>query len=256
MIPAERQKQILKKIMKEETVQVNQLSRKFAVSELTVRRDLEELSRQGLVERKFGGAILVKKETKETEFNQKAKEFSEEKEAIGRASLKFVEDGDTICINSGSTTSEVLKAILLSSKKVTIITNNIAVFSILPSSTHNSTVIFTGGTYRGQSNSVSGSLSTPLLDKVFANKAFIGVDGFSLEQGLTTPIQEEAVTTCKMIEKTIGRVTVVATGNKIGLISNYKTVATDKVDTIITDRKGGEILKTLGDTDLKIIIAN
>ena len=59
-----------------------------------------------------------------------------------------------------------------------------------------------------------------------------------------------------MIEKTIGRVTVVATGNKIGLISNYKTVPTDKVDTIITDSKGGEILKTLGNTDLKIIIAN
>ena len=59
-----------------------------------------------------------------------------------------------------------------------------------------------------------------------------------------------------MIEKTIGRVTVVATGNKIGILSNYKTVDTEKVDEIITDVKGAEILKALGDTDLNIIIAN
>jgi len=256
MIPATRQKQILNIIRKEGTVQVSQLSKKFDVSELTVRRDLDELSKEGLIERKFGGAILVKNETKETKFSQKAKEYSKEKEAIGKASLQLIEDGDTIFINSGSTTREVLYAILTSDKKVTIITNNIAVFSILPHSTKNATVIFTGGLYRALSNSVSGSLSLPLLDKVYANKAFIGVDGFSLSKGLTTPIQEEAITTSKMIEKTIGRVTVVATGNKIGILSNYKTVDTEKVDEIITDVKGAEILKALGDTDLNIIIAN
>jgi len=84
-----------------------------------------------------------------------------------------------------------------------------------------------------------------LVNQVYANKAIIGVDGFSPSAGLTTPILEEAETTRAMIEHTVGTVIVVAAANKIGVVSNFKTVGLDQVDVLVTDEKGGEIVKQM-----------
>ncbi|HQB54926.1 MAG TPA: DeoR/GlpR transcriptional regulator, partial [Sphaerochaeta sp.] len=86
--------------------------------------------------------------------------------------------------------------------------------------------------------------------------AIIGVDGFSVQAGLTTPVLEEAETTRAMIKHTAGTVIVVATANKIGVVSNYKTVSLEDVDVLVTDEKGAELVNQMEiSDDLSIVIA-
>jgi DeoR family fructose operon transcriptional repressor len=173
---------------------------------------------------------------------------------IGEAAAALIEEGDTVFINSGSTTYEVIKA--LRNHRITIVTNNMdaawvanedALFRL----------IFVGGVYRTRSHSVSGGLSQPILNQIYANKSIIGVDGFSLSAGLTTPVIEEAETTRLMIERTVGKVIVVATNNKVGVLSNFGTVDAKEVDVLITDRQGGILLsrQELEEKKIELIIA-
>ena len=84
-----------------------------------------------------------------------------------------------------------------------------------------------------------------------------GVDGFSLSAGLTTPVIEEAETTRRMIDRTVGKIIVVATGNKIGVLSNFSTVAATDIDVLITDDRGDKLLsrEELVDKDIELIVA-
>lgn len=243
-IPASRQQYILNLIKTEGTVTVSQLAEELGVSELTIRRDLDQLEKKGLVERTHGGATARRNLPVEPDYLQKASEFPKEKEVIGQTVAAMVEEGDTLYINSGSTTFEVIRAVVVLQKKVTIVTNNIDAIWLCKESEH-IRLILAGGVYRSRSHSVSGSLSSFLVNQVYANKAIIGVDGFSPSAGLTTPILEEAETTRAMIEHTVGTVIVVAAANKIGVVSNFKTVGLDQVDVLVTDEKGGEIVKQM-----------
>jgi len=244
IIPASRQQYILSLIKTEGTVTVSQLAEELGVSELTIRRDLDQLEKKGLVERTHGGATARRNLPVEPDYLQKASEYPKEKEAIGQAVAAMVEEGDTLYINSGSTTFEVIRSVVALQKKVTIVTNNIDAIWLCKESEH-IRLILAGGVYRSRSHSVSGSLSSILVNQVYANKAIIGVDGFSPSAGLTTPTLEEAETTRAMIEHTVGTVIVVAAANKIGVVSNFKTVGLDQVDVLVTDEKGGEIVKQM-----------
>ncbi len=254
-IPAGRQQYILTLIKTQGTVTVSQLADELGVSELTIRRDLDQLQKKGMVERTHGGATVRRNLPVEPDYLQKASEFPKEKEAIGMVVAAMVEEGDTLYINSGSTTFEVIRAVAALGKKVTIVTNNIDAVWLCKESEH-IRLILAGGVYRSRSHSVSGSLSSLLFNQINANKAIIGVDGFSPSAGLTTPILEEAETTRSMIEHTVGMVIVVAASNKIGVVSNFKTVGLDQVDVLVTDERGGEIVKQMEiPEDLAIQIA-
>jgi len=236
-IPAGRQQYILSLVKTQGSVNVGSLAEQLGVSELTIRRDLDQLATKGLVERTHGGATMRRNLPVEPDYLQKASEYPKEKEAIGKAVAELVEEGDTLYINSGSTTFEVIRAVVALQKKVTIVTNK-------------------GGVYRSRSHSVSGSLASMLISQINANKAIIGVDGFSPSAGLTTPILEEADTTRAMIEHTVGTVIVVASSNKIGVVSNFKTVSLDQVDALVTDEMGADLVKQMEiPEDLQIIVA-
>lgn len=251
LIPVQRQKEIINILQTEETAQVGDLARRLGVSELTIRRDLEGLSRRGLVERSFGGASLLRKLFREPDYDTKARQAAEEKRQIALIAASLVEEGETVCVNSGSTTFEVLRALLRTGRRLTIVTNNAGVFSLLDGGSA-AKVVFTGGVYRSVSRSVSGAMSLPVLDGIYATKAFIGVDGFSLERGLTTPVEEEAITTRAMIERTVGKVYAVFTASKIGVVSNYKTADVEKVGCVITDAAGRRLLGDLGGRKIEV----
>lgn len=238
LIPADRQKRIAEIVREEGVVRVNELSDLFAVSVLTIRRDLDILERKGVVERSHGGAVLRQRMPVEPLFTQKEQHFRAEKERIGRCAAGLIDDGDMVLINSGSTTLEVIRA--LRDKRITIITNNIGAASLAEGALFE--LIFLGGAYRTQSHAVTGDLGLIALERIYANKAIIGVDGFSLAYGLTTPVMMEAETTRAMIEKTVGPVIVVAAGNKMGVVSNFKTVGVDRIDRVVTDRSAANFL--------------
>ncbi|MGI6432374.1 MAG: DeoR/GlpR family DNA-binding transcription regulator [Sphaerochaetaceae bacterium] len=255
MIPAQRQQQILALIADQKVVQVQQLSKQFNVSVLTIRRDLDLLAKQKLIERTHGGATLRRSLAIEPTYSQKALEYPQQKVAIAHTCASLIEEGDTVFINSGSTTSEVLRA--LQGMNITIVTNNIDA-AWLANEGAQFRLIFVGGQYRTRSHSVSGNLAACVIEQIYANKAIIGIDGFSLTEGLTTPVMEEAETTRSMIRQTAGKVIVAASSNKIGVISNFKTVKASAIDVLVTDSDAQQLLtqQELEEIGIKLIIAH
>jgi len=237
-IPAERQEQIIAIIRERGAVRVTELSELFDVSVLTIRRDLDLLETKGILERSHGGAILRQSMRTEPLYTQKEKTLVREKRALARAAAALVEDGDTVFINSGSTNRLVLEE--LASRKIRIVTNHVGALEILKDS--DLEVILVGGYYRPQSRSLVGSFSDHVIRRIFANKAIIGVDGISLKNGLTTPIEQEAEVARLMIEQTSGSVIVTADHTKIGVVSNFSTAPLSRVDFLVTDQMAGDLI--------------
>ena len=248
MLPVERQQKISDILAENGIVLVSRLAGQFGVSELTIRRDLDQMEENRLLKRTHGGAKILRNMNAEPDYLQKAASFAEEKRRIALRAAQLVEDNDIVMVNSGTTSSAVLRAIIESGRTVTIITNNIDVFNY-PDVEGKCTIILTGGVYRSRSRSLSGSLATTHLEGMFANKAFIGVDGISEDAGLTTPIYEESVVSSMMVRHTSGKVYVITTHNKIGVTSNYRIARLDDVHGIITDKEGAEYFRT--DSNLK-----
>ncbi|MGQ9571212.1 MAG: DeoR/GlpR family DNA-binding transcription regulator [Thermodesulfovibrionales bacterium] len=252
-IPVDRQERIHSLIRKQGIVKVTDLSKMLGVSELTIRRDLAVLEQRGILEKTHGGAIYSFRMRVEPLYTQKDRIHREEKDAIGKAAAQLVEEGDTLLINSGSTTRQVIH--YLRDKKVRIITSNL---SAVPEAMESEMeLILIGGHYRSQSNSIIGPLAHISLKQAYGSKAFIGVDGVSLKYGLTTPILEEAEVARRMIEQTPGPIIVVADHSKLGVVSNFITAPIDKIHMLVTDDGiEEEYQSNLEKAGIKVVIAS
>jgi len=238
MIPEDRREKILLLLRQLGAVKVSDLSRDFQVSELTVRRDLDLMESKGLLERSHGGALLRQALPTEPSYREKEKHLIREKQAIARAAVDLVEDGDTVFINSGSTNLQVLR--LLSSRRVRVITSHAGGLSELNPTEME--LLLVGGFYRPQSHSLVGSFAHEAIRRSFAQKAIIGVDGVSQTKGLTTPNEQEAEVTRLMVEHTMGPVIVVADHTKMGVVSNFLSLPLERADVLVTDRKTADLV--------------
>ncbi|MBN2651141.1 MAG: DeoR/GlpR transcriptional regulator [Spirochaetales bacterium] len=240
LIPAYRQEKIVELVNTNGVVKVTELSEFFDVSTLTIRRDLALLEEKGVLERSHGGAIPVTRVSIESHFTQKEKMFTVEKQEIADLAEPLIEDGETIFVNSGSTTLQVLER--LKNRKIRIITNNGAAANVLDGGV--AELILLGGQYRSKSKALIGSFTNHNIEQIYVDKSIIGVDGFSVKSGLTSPIEQEAEATKLMIKHTIGQVIVVADHKKIGAISNFVTSDISGIDVLVTDSKGVSLLDT------------
>jgi DeoR family fructose operon transcriptional repressor len=252
-IPAERQHRIHRLAEEHGIIGVAELSSLLEVSEITIRRDLAVLERRGVLERARGGAICTHRKRVETLFSQKGLDCRAEKEAIGRAAAELIEDGDTIFVNGGSTTLEVIRS--LGARKVRVITNNVA--AVLEGHKLGVELILIGGEYRAQSNSVVGGFATGMLRQVYASKAIIGIDGISVRDGLTHPVAQEAEITGRMIERTRGPVVVVADHRKLAVVSNFVAAPIEAVEVLVTDQASREDYRgELEQAGIRIVVAS
>lgn len=194
MIPYERQQAILDK-MKNGIVYISDLSEFFNVSDITIRRDLKELEKQGLIKILQGGAATSVNTTKETDFKQRAVLYSEEKEMIGKLAADCVNDNDTVFIDAGSTTISMFK--FLQDKHVTIYTNGYN--HIAEALKYNLDVTLIGGNLRPETSAFIGSLSVRNLELFHFDKCFLGVNGIDLQSGLTNAHEQEALLKLKAI---------------------------------------------------------
>lgn len=253
LIPAERRNRIREMVRAQGAVKVSALSQLFEVSEITIRRDLEHLGRDGALERTHGGAVLSQRMRREPPYTYKDQLQRAEKQAIGRAAATLVEDGDTLLINSGSTTLQVMRH-LAGRHDVRVVTSNMAApFAVEDSGFE---VILVGGTFRPQSNSLVGPLATQSLRQVYGSKVFLGVDGVSLKYGLTTPTLAEAEVARTMIEQTRGPVIVVADYTKLGVVADFVTASLDQVGILVMDSGFDDAYREgLEESGIEIIIA-
>jgi len=234
LIPAQRRHRIREFLQRHQIVRSATLSEILGVSEATVRRDLVWLEREGEVERTHGGALLTQRLPIEPAYASSALAHPDEKRRIGATAAALAEPGDTIFVNSGTTTAEVLRQLgARGLTDLTVVTNNLA--AALEAREPGFELILVGGSFRPRSNSVSGRFAAGLIGQVFADKAFIGVDGISLHHGCTTPINTEAEVAGLMIERTQGPVIIVADHSKWGVVSNFAVAPLSRVNTLVTD---------------------
>lgn len=234
LIPAQRHKRILEHLKLHHVVQNTSLAEMLGVSEATVRRDLEELDAQGLLERTHGGALLNQRLAQEPEYTASAQAHPQEKRWIGAHAAGLVEDGDIVFVNSGTTTTQLVSH-LHDVRDLTLVTNNVRAAREAREAGLDIELVLLGGTFRYRSDSVAGSYALNVLGRIYAAKAFIGVDGISLRHGCTTPTAAEAEIARVMIDRTRGPVIVVADHSKWGVVSNFELAAIDQVRALVTD---------------------
>jgi len=225
----------------------------LAASEATIRRDLEWLEREGMLERTHGGAMLSQRMTFEQEYQQRAQNHTNEKSYIGALAASFIEDGDIVFINSGTTTTQVLRH-LRNDTSITVFTNNVSAALELGAPGFHYHMI--GGEFQPRSNSLAGRFATENLRQVYANKAILGVDGISLKHGCTVPANAESEVVRQMIERTRGQIFIVADHSKWGVVSNYQIASIEEIDKLITDEGfDHSACEALADQSVEVLIA-
>ena len=232
LIPAQRRERIQAYLAIHRIARLSDLSEFLDASEATIRRDLEWLEVEGLIHRTHGGAMLSQRLEIETEYQHRAQVFSEEKRGIGKAAASLVENGDTIFLNSGTTTTQIIRH-LPPKADITVITNN--VFAVAEIGEIGYEIILIGGAFQPKMKSVAGRFAANVLSQVYANKAFIGVDGLNIKYGCTVPSISEAENDRLMIERTHGKLFIVADHSKWGVIANYEIAKFDQIHSFITD---------------------
>lgn len=237
VISQNRQNQIMGKLETEGEVSVNELSEEFNVTPITIRRDLNVLSNKGLLARIHGGAVLAKKLKNEALFAEKGHQHVSEKEKIGKIAAGMIQDEDTVFLNSGSTTLEVIKH--LEGKRVRVITNNVAVLNIKKDPLVE--LFLVGGEYREASQSIVGDMAKDTLSNVYSSCTILGANGISKSFGLTSSVQQETSINRLMVERCHGPVIVLADSSKIGVVSSFSTATLSQITTLITDEHADKV---------------
>ena len=229
-----RRSAILQILKKNSNVSVTELSKRFGVSEVTIRKDLNLLKDRNLLVRTRGGAITNDTGTNEDEMSIRFKKLAHyrEKQAIGRAAADLIEDGDIIIIDSGTTALQVA-CNLHQFKNLTVLTNALNVAQeVLSYKRFN--VILLGGNIRSSSESVVGALAESNLKMFYCDKLFLGVDSFSVENGISTPSVEEANINQIMISRS-RKVIAVFDSSKVNKRSLAFITDLSKIDAVVTD---------------------
>ncbi len=233
MLAHQRQALILERIRHRGTVRVADLVHELGVSDMTIRRDLENLDDRGLLVKVHGGAAATPLALFEPGFSAKSTLQLAEKEAIATAAARLVEPGMAIALSAGTTT-HALAGRLADIPGLTVVTNSIRVADVLDRSPrHDQTVILTGGV-RTPSEALVGSFAVAQLRSVHLDMVFMGVHGMEARAGFTCPNLLEAETDVALIESG-RRLVVVADHAKWGVIGIASIARLDQADVLISD---------------------
>jgi len=236
LLGEERRRKILEYLERDGRVTVDKLVKSLAVSAVTIRGDLDALSRVGSLVRSHGGAVKPLSPAQDYPVEVKATIHRAEKERIGRAAARLVEPGQTIILDSGSTAAEVASAIkALRPAPLTVITNALNIAGILADAP-NISLIMIGGILRQVSGSFVGPQAEQMLRELHADHFFLGVDGLDPEIGPSTPDILEAQLNGLMMQVS-KEVTVIADASKFGRRSLSVIGDISRVHRVITDRR-------------------
>jgi DeoR/GlpR family transcriptional regulator of sugar metabolism len=227
-----RRMKILEWLQEEGSARVRELSAAFDVSEVTIRLDLERLEADGHILREHGGAYLKTVHQQVRSMALQHQTHMEEKRRIGRVAARFVESGETIILDSGSTTTEVATN-LMDRQELTVITNALNIALNLGANPSIS-VHMPGGQFKAPTLSLSGSKSAQYFEGIFAQKLFLATAAVSSEAGLTYPSLADLHVKRAMIDSA-QQVYLVADSSKIGRTSFSALAGIDVIDVLITD---------------------
>ncbi|MDD3337374.1 MAG: DeoR/GlpR family DNA-binding transcription regulator [Lachnospiraceae bacterium] len=234
MFIEERKEKIVKFIEDKNAVTVDELCELFNVSEVTVRKDLNELSNAGLIIRTHGGAVKVKETAFEQSQKSKENESVKEKKLIAERAYEEIKDNETMILDAGTTTQELAKKIKSGPKtNLTVITNAFNIANELLGC-EKVELIFVGGTVRAQILSCVGMFAEEALKNIHVDRAFLGVNNLSAEHGLTTPNMQECKVKKCMLDAARKKY-VLADSSKFKTSSLYCISDFKELNLIITD---------------------
>jgi len=233
LLNEERRRAILEILQRDGRVLVMDLAREFKTSQVTIRKDLESLHAHGLIHRTHGGALPAREGALEDPtLREKEKLHHKEKLRIAATAAAMVQEGQVVILDSGTTTTEIARA-LRKFRSLTIVTNAVNIAAEL--SVTAVEVILTGGTLRKNSFSLVGPIAEETLHRLNADLLFLGVDGFDVHYGLSTPNLLEAKVNRVMVEIAKRKVAV-CDASKFGRRSLSLIAPTAALDEVITDR--------------------
>ncbi|PKM50942.1 MAG: DeoR family transcriptional regulator [Firmicutes bacterium HGW-Firmicutes-7] len=237
MLQVERQKRIMQLLIKNSSISVKSLCDILEASEATIRRDLTMLEQENKLERTHGGASINDniRLTYEETFIQKEHIASDEKRRIAKKAFEELKAYDSIVLDSGTTISELARLIGESDLHLTVITNATSI-STLISNNPNIELYAIGGKVRLNTQATVGAISVEMLKRFNVQKAFVGVNGITLENGLTTPYLEEAEIKRAMLAIASERI-IITDHTKFQKVALCQIAPLSMIDKIITDKK-------------------
>lgn len=252
MLPSERRNEILEKLKNQYIITINEFMEVFNISIETVRRDLNLLEEQGKIEKVYGGAKLKKSGFNEPAMNLRMIEHQELKDAIGRTCSEYVNNGDCIYIDSGSTTFHIAKH-LKDKKNLTVITNSIPVISELSQSDFD--ILIIGGRFRKSERAIVTFNFMFNFDQLNIQKCFICASGITAENGISD-FNIHEVETRRQIMKRSQEIYVAADSSKFGVDVLFKVAPIESLDYIVTDFNiSKHYIKAFSNIDVKLIVA-
>lgn len=242
MFAEERKQQILAALQRAPAVRVADLGRTLQASVASIRRDLADLERSGLLKRTHGGAISNRLALSEPSLAEKKDRYQREKAAIASVAASLIEPGDTVFLDSGSTTRAIAQE-LRDRSGITVVTNALNIAWELASS--GVEVVITGGHLRPDVLSLVGAIAEQAIGDMHVDKLFLAANGVDIDKGLTTPQLTEAQTKRAMLDSA-RQVILVADHTKFGHVSFGRICALHRVHAVVTDdRVPGELITAI-----------
>jgi DeoR family transcriptional regulator, fructose operon transcriptional repressor len=252
MLVEERQALILEKLRENQSIRISELCSMLSVSRETIRKDLYQLEKKGLLKKVHGGAVLDKTNV-EPPYVTRQMSHVREKEAIARKAAELVDDGDALFIDLGTTTLLFAKQ-LKAKKGLTVITNSLPVAMELAGSPEIK-VLLPGGELRPGELALSGPITRQSLNNFYVDKTFIGVGGLAWDSGVTDYHIQEADIRKQMLERG-GMKIALADHSKFNVTALAKVAELKDLDVVVTDdRAPREFLDKLAELDVEILVA-
>jgi DeoR family fructose operon transcriptional repressor len=233
MLPAARKRKIVELVSENGGCSVDELAETMECSKATIRRDLNDLADQQLIERSHGGAVPATTVGEEQSYQQKEVQNLEAKMAIAERAVEEIHENQVVFFDAGSTTMQVAKHAPKNGSYLAITNSPLLALEL---SKRDNEVNLTGGTLRRQTRALVGPSAEGFMERMNFDRLFLGTNAIDPEQGLMTPNEDEARIKELMIEKS-QRVVLVADGSKLDNQSFVRFAEIDAVDLLVTDAR-------------------
>jgi len=231
VLAADRRLKILESVADAQTIHAGELAQRFAVSEMTIRRDIQRLERDGFLRRTYGGATAHVTRAFDLAFNARALQHAREKRLIGMRAAHLLDDARLIFVGIG-TTCEHLARYVPAQADMTIVTSSLPIASLL--GTRPMRTVMLGGTVRRDELTCYGPVAAATLARYHFDVAVVGAAGLTARHGLTELNDDEAEINRAAIERSI-RTIVLADGSKIGAVTGAAVAPISSLEILVTD---------------------
>lgn len=240
MLPRQRKRTIVELVSERDGCSVTELADELGYSKATIRRDLQALEEEQLIERSHGGALPVTSVGNEEAYDQKEVQHLETKSVIAEHAIEELHEGQVVFFDTGTTTMQVAK---LAPKDGSIVPVTNSPLLALELGKDENDVKVTGGTLRRSTKALVGPSAEAFMERMHFDLLYLGTNSIDVDSGLTTPNEDEARTKRRMIEHST-RVVLVADETKFDERSFVQFASFEDIDLVITDAKLSEPYRT------------